>query len=345
VTATPIDQSTPSHELVWAAPRTFFGAPSVRDLGALDAQVAFLGVPYDAGTPQPGNRTGQAAGPSAARLRSWEQFDYGSPEGGALGWYDVEADRDQLVGVTMADLGDVAIQGSEVERNFERITEAVRRLVGRGCLLVAVGGDHSISFPLVRGFEAIGEIDVVHIDAHADFLDELGGSRLTGASQLRRLSELPFVRSVSLLGLRNVERDEVDGLRDYGAQRATSLELERAPAEAVRRVVPQSDALYVSIDLDVLDASVVPGTTLPEPGGPSYRQLREALVEIARRGRVVGFDIAELNPPHDPGAGTARVATWVITHFLSAIFEARSQPSSSESSASNSASGSMPIDA
>ena len=54
------------------APRTFFGAPSVRDLGALDTQVAFLGVPYDAGTPQPGNRTGQAAGPSAARLRSWE---------------------------------------------------------------------------------------------------------------------------------------------------------------------------------------------------------------------------------------------------------------------------------
>lgn len=311
----PIDPSTPSQELAWAAPRTFFGSPNVRDLDALDAQVAFLGVPYDGGTPQPGNRTGQAAGPAAARQASWEQFEYGS------GWYDVEADRDYLAGVTMADVGDVAIQGSDVVRNFDRITEAARRIAGRGSLLVAVGGDHSISYPLGRGMEAAGQIDVVHVDAHADFLDELGGARYTGASQLRRLSELPFVRNVTALGLRNVEREEIDGLREYGARWATSLELERDPAETVRRLVPRSDALYVSIDLDVLDLSVVPGTTLPEPGGPGYRQIREALVEVTRRGRVVGLDIAELNPPYDPSGSTARVATWLITHFLSEIFE------------------------
>jgi agmatinase len=317
----PIDPSTPSHDLVWAAPRTFFGSPSVAELGALDAQVAFLGVPYDAGTPQPGNRTGQAMGPTAARVKSWEQFEYGPPDSGALGWYDVEADRDRLAGVTMADVGDVAIQGSEVERNFDRITEAVGRIVERGSLLVAVGGDHSISYPLGRGMEAVGEIDIVHLDAHADFCDELDGARFTGASQLRRLAELSFVRSVTALGLRNVLRAEVDGMRELGARWATSLELERGPAETVRRLVPESDALYVSIDLDVLDLSLVPGTTLPEPGGPSYRQVREALAEIARRGRVVGFDIAELNPPHDLAAGTTRLANWLITHFLSEIFE------------------------
>ncbi|MDP9227964.1 MAG: arginase family protein [Actinomycetota bacterium] len=319
---TPIDPSTPSQELVWAAPRTFFGSPSLRDLDALDAQVAFLGVPYDAGTPQPGNRTGQAAGPAAARLMSWEQFDYGSSQqAGASGRYDVEADRDYLVGVTMADLGDVAIQGSEVERNFDRITEAVRRIVERGSLLVAVGGDHSISYPLGRGMEAVGGIDVVNLDAHPDFFDELDGARYTGASEMRRLSELEFVRSITMLGIRRVERAEIDAMRQYGAGWATSLELERGPAEVVRRLVPRSDALYVSIDLDVLDISLVPGTTLPEPGGPGYRQVREALVEIARRGKVVGFDIAELNPPHDPAGSTARVATSLITHFLSEIFE------------------------
>ena len=311
----PIDSSTPPQELVWAMPRTFFGAPSVPDLDELDAQVAFLGVPWDAGTPQPGNRTGQAAGPAAARTKSWEQFDYG------YGWYDVEADRDHLVGVTMADVGDVAIQGSEVERNFDRITEAVRRIAARGALPVAVGGDHSISYPLGRGLEALGGIDIVHVDAHMDFMDELEGARYTGASQLRRLSELDFVRSVTALGVRNVLREEVDGMRESGARWATSLELEQGPAETVRRLVPESDALYVSIDLDVLDLALVPGTTLPEPGGPSYRQVREALVEIARRGKVVGFDIAELNPPYDLGASTARLATWLITHFLSEIFD------------------------
>ena len=298
-----------------AAPRTFFGSPSVDDLASLNAQVAFLGVPYDGGTPQPGNRTGQTAGPMAARMSSWEQFNHGS------GWYDVETDRDLLVGVTMADVGDVVIQGSDDQRNFDRITETVKRIVERGSLLVAVGGDHSISYPLGRGMETVGEIDVVHIDAHADFSDQLDGSRYTGASQLRRLSELPFVRSITALGLRNVLREEIDALRDYGARCATSRELESGPAEVVRRLVPESDALYVSIDLDVLDLSLVPGTTLPEPGGPSFRQLRELLTETARRGRVVGFDIAELNPPYDFASNTARVATWLITHFLSEIFE------------------------
>jgi agmatinase len=304
--------------LISSAPRTFFGAPSVTDLDRLDAQVAFLGVPYDGGTPQPGNRTGQAAGPAAARMRSWEQFEHGSD-----GWYDIESDRDYLVGVTMADVGDVAIQGAVDERNFERISEVVRRIVERGALPVAVGGDHSISYPLGRGMQALGPIDVVSLDAHADFVDELDGARHTGASEMRRLAELPFVRSVTLLGLRNATRREVEGMREHGARWATSLELERGPAEAVREVVPHSDALYVSIDLDVLDLSIVPGTTLPEPGGPSYRQLREALAAVAGQGKVVGFDIAELNPPHDPSGSTARIATWLIAHFLGEIFQRR----------------------
>ena len=316
----PIDSSTSASDLVSGAPRTFFGVPSVRDLDALGAQVAFLGVPYDAGTPQPGNRTGQSAGPAAVRLSSWEQFGYG--EAGAEGWYDVETDREHLVGVTMADVGDVAIQGSDDVRNFARITEVVRRIAQRGALLAAVGGDHSISFPLGRGMAATHELDVVHIDAHADFLDDLDGARFTGASQLRRLAELPSVRSVTALGVRNVAKAEVAGMRELGSRWATTHDLiDRGAAAVVPGLVPDGGALYVSIDLDVLDLSLVPGTTLPEPGGLSYRQLRSVLAEVARRGRVVGFDIAELNPPHDPSNATARLASWIVTHFLCEIFD------------------------
>ena len=310
------------------APRTFFGVPSVGDLDAFDAQVAFLGVPYDAGTPQPGIPTGQRAGPAAAREATQAQFYYprsavaGSDEEGAEGWYDVEGDRDYLAGVTMADVGDVAIQGSDTEGNYERITEAARLIADRGALMVAIGGDHSISYPLGRGMEPFGEFDVVHVDAHTDFLDELDGARLTGASQLRRLAELPFVGSVSALGVRNVDRAEVDGLRELGGRWATSLDvIERGGAEVVRETVPKAEALYVSIDLDVLDSSVAPGHSLQEPGGLGYRQLRAILVEVARRGRVIGFDVVELNPARDPSGATARVATWIVTHFLSEIFE------------------------
>jgi agmatinase len=313
------------------APRTFYGVPSLSDPDRLDAQVAFLGVPYDGGTPEPGVPTGQRAGPAAAREATHAQFYYPASavagDGqGADGWYDVEADRDRLVGVTMVDLGDVLIQGSATEANYERITGAARAIAERGALMVAIGGDHSISYPLGRGMEPRGRFDVVHVDAHTDFLDELDGSRLTGASQLRRLAELPFVGTVTALGIRNVDRAEVDGMRALGGRWATTLDvLERGAEEVVGAVVPEADRLYVSIDLDVLDASVAPGHSLPEPGGLDYRELRAILAAVARRGRVIGFDVVELNPARDPSGATARVATWIVTHFLSEIFERRAQ--------------------
>jgi agmatinase len=101
---------------------------------------------------------------------------------------------DKRRGVTMADVGDVVIQGADDHGNFARMREAANRIVGRGCLLAAVGGDHSISFPLAAGVAARRRVEMVHVDVHADFCDELDGSRLSGASQLRRIAELPESR-------------------------------------------------------------------------------------------------------------------------------------------------------
>ena len=320
-----------SRELVWPGARTFFGAPLNHELDTLDAQVAFLGVPYDLGS-QSWIRSGQKAGPSAARLQSWNTLYYRWPpnaeaSGGAFGWYDVETDRLYLDGVTMADVGDVAIVGADIEYNLGLITTAARRVIQSGALVVAVGGDHSISFPVGRGMEPLGPIDVVHIDSHTDFADNSAsggaqGSRYTHGSQVRRLSELPFVRSITEIGLRNAWRDEVYALRDAGITYATTLDvITRGPAGVVQEMVPKTGNLYVSIDIDVLDLPLVPGTTVPEPGGLSYRQLRELLAEIARQGRVIGFDIVELNPPYDPTGATARIVSWLITHFLAEIFD------------------------
>jgi agmatinase len=298
------------------APWTFFGVPSVSDLAALDAQVAFLGVPYDGGTPQPGLPTGQRGGPAAAREASREILDY--PEG----WYDVESDRDHLTGVTMADVGDVAIQGSDTEANYARMTAGARAIAERGALMVAVGGDHSISFPLGQGMEPLGEFHVVHVDAHADFMDELGGSRLTGGSQLRRLAELPYVSGVSAIGIRNVDPSEIEGLRELGGSWATTLDVvERGPSQVVHDAVPRDKPLYLSVDIDVLDSSIAPGHSLPEPGGLDYRQLRAVLANVARRGRVIGCDVVELNPSRDLSGVTARVTAWIVTHLLSEVFD------------------------
>jgi agmatinase len=263
-----------------------------------------------------------------ARLNSWNQLDYSwppssDPEAASIGWFDIEAGREFLVGTRMADVGDVAITGAKIEPNLERITTVARTVADKGALIVAVGGDHSISFPVGRGMEGSGPIDVVHFDAHADFTDHFIGARFSHGSQLRRLIELPSVRSVTPIGLRNVFRDEYEDLVEFGVRYATTRDvIEQGSLAVIDRLVPESDNLYVSIDIDVLDLAIVPGTTLPEPGGLSYRELRGLLEATARKGRVRGFDIVELDAPHDLGGATSRVTTWLILHFLSAIFHA-----------------------
>ena len=94
-------------------------------------------------------------------------------------------------------------------------------------------------------------------------------------------------------------------------------------AETVKRVVPESRYIYVSIDTDVLDASIVPGSTLPEPGGLTYLELIEGLAAVTRKGQVIGFDIVEVNPPHDPHGLTARTAGWIMFEFVRHIAESR----------------------
>ena len=219
------DRQSGMAELVTTGARTFFGVPAAVDPASVTAQVAFLGVPFDGGTPQPGNRTGQKLGPAAARQASWEQFAYG--EGPAIGWYDIESDCDRLRGVTMVDVGDVVIQGADDHGNFARMREAASLISAQGSVLVAVGGDHSISFPLVAGVAAHRRLAMVHVDAHADFLEELDGSRLTGASQLRRIAELPDVAGVTALGRghQHERRPQFAAIQPGGKSRATCLRL------------------------------------------------------------------------------------------------------------------------
>lgn len=313
---------SPSGPLTRSAVRSFFGAPLVEDLGALDAQVAFLGVPTDQGVIIPFIRSGAYAGPRLVRETRTRLREL-RPDGTSAGWFDIETERQYLEGVRLADCGDVLIAGGDVGLSRERITAAARTMADRGALVVAVGGDHSISFPVGRGVAEIhGTVDVVHIDAHADFADAIYGSKFQHGSQLRRLYELPTTDRFTALGLRSVDRDQYDDMQRLGvAFASTRTLLEEGPAAVVDRLVRPRRNLYVSIDIDVLDGALVPGTTLPEPGGIGYRQLRELLAAIATKGRIVGFDIVETSAAQ-ADLTTAMTTAWLIVHFLTAIFEA-----------------------
>ena len=303
-----------------AKPRTFMGAPLCENLDELSARIAMLGVPYDFGTIIPNLRQGTSRGPNAVRdANTYSYFDRKTNQP-AAGWFDVEDAAEYLKGVTMADCGDVEIMAAEVVRNLDRITEVVKRMAARDSLVGAIGGDHSISFPVGRGMERYEDVDVVHFDAHADFSNEVGGARYSHGSQLRRLSELPFVKNIAMLGLRRCTKEVYEEALERDCRIITSRKMiELGAKAAVDEAVRPGRNIYVSIDTDVLDHALIPGTTLPEPEGISYQLLRRALWQVCAKGRIVGFDIVELSPPHDIGGVSARVTSWILTHFLSAI--------------------------
>ena len=309
----------PVGPLTRPATRTFFGAPAVDDLKTLAAQVGFIGVPTDQGVIIPMIRSGASLGPRLVR-ETRTRLRETRPDGTSAGWFDIETERHYLEGVRLADCGDVLIAGGDMPLTQARATAAVRSIAERNALVVAVGGDHSISFPVGRGVaEAHGKVDVVHIDAHPDFADSIYGSKLQHGSQLRRLSELSNIGHITALGLRSVDRDQYEDMKRLGVSFAsTRAVLEEGPAAVVNRLVPPADKLYVSIDIDVLDGGLVPATTLPEPGGISFRQLRELLVAIQKRGNVVGFDIVETSAAQ-ADLNTAMTSAWLIIHFLTAI--------------------------
>lgn len=303
-----------------ARSRSFFGAPMCENPDELTARVALLGVPYDFGTIVPHLRSGSSRGPDATRdglSYSYYDLETGEP---AAGWFDVEDEEEYLKGVTMADCGNISIMAGEIGGNLDRITTVVDKLAKRDALVVAVGGDHSISFPVGRGMERYEKVDVVHFDAHHDFSDEVNGSKFSHGSQLRRLSELPFVNNITMIGLRRCSKEVFNEAKNMGVNIVTSRKLmEEGPVSAVERSVRPAKYLYVSVDTDILDVGLMPGTCLPEPEGIPYQLLRQAFSEVCKKGNIMGFDVVELSPPHDFGGVTAHVTSWLLTHFLSAI--------------------------
>ncbi|MDP2952982.1 MAG: agmatinase [Chloroflexota bacterium] len=293
---------------------SFFGAPRTLDLEELEAQVAFLGVPFDVAT---NDRPGSRFAPQAIREASMRYNDL------RQGWLDLERGVSILQGVTLADCGDVDIRVKPLEDIYDQITEAVGQILARRAFPVLVGGDHAITFPAVRAFQG-HPLWVVSFDAHLDFTDEYLGVRLSHDNEMRRIAELPFVQGVSFIGPRGMvnRRAPYDEALKYGARVITAEELAEKGILALRDLPPM-ERIYLSMDIDVLDPAVCPGTGYPEPGGLSYYQMRKAIEFVAGLGQIVGLDLMEVNPIYDPSGRTARTAAYLILHALGLALRAR----------------------
>jgi len=289
------------------------------DLNKLSADVAIFGVPWDEGV---GFRPGCRMGPRAIREYS-TRYAFGERGVTASGYWDIETKQRYLQNVSIVECGDHDILYTNLEETFGALTDNIKRILDQKAFPVILGGDHSITFPSVRAFKEFGPLNVFHFDAHLDYNDEIFGVKYANGNPLKRVSELPFVNRIVQVGIRGirVREDAYQDSESRGNLIITASQVRDKGIEEVVNRFPEGGNVYVTVDIDVLDPSVAPGTGSPCPDGLLYRELKALLQGVAGCGKVIGMDLVEMNPYVDRSGLTASVATMTILEFLAAIFD------------------------
>lgn len=290
---------------------TFGRQPHSRELAGVDA--AIVGVPYDGSTSY---RSGSRFGPRAVREQSLMLWGYNN----VLGVSPFRALR-------VVDYGDVAVVPVDVLATHRAIEEEVAPIVQAGATVLALGGDHSISLPLLRVHaRRHGPLAVVHFDAHPDTWDqEFGGFKYSHGTPFRRAIEEGLIDTSAYLQIGI--RGPTSGPSDYtdavalGARMIPIDEaLQRGTADVSQEIRQRvgNRPVYVTLDIDAADPAFAPGTGTPEVGGFTSHQLLQ-LVRGLRGLQLIGFDLVEVSPPYDPSGITAILAANLAFEFLSLL--------------------------
>jgi agmatinase len=305
----------------YVGPVTFANLPWVDDpeeLARRRPDVAIVGAPFDdMVTHRPGTRFG----PRAIR-----EAQYSS---GALN--SLQLDVRPFEELTVVDAGDANIVPAYWERGHAMIYRKVRDVAATGAIPIVLGGDHSITWPSASAIAEVrrpGSIGILHFDAHADTAPDSFGQLASHGSPMRRLIESGAVagRNFVQVGLRGYwpPPSVLEWMREQGLRWHLMTEIEEHGAEAViDRAIEEAldgpDAIYLSVDIDVVDPGSAPGTGTPEPGGMLPRELLRAVRRIVGKVELAGMDIVEVSPPYDWAESTAAIANRCALEAISAL--------------------------
>ena len=299
----------------FAGIRTFVAAPYVPRCEKMNADIAILGVPFDEGT---WGWPGERYGPRDIREGSqdYKQADLKN------GFYYFDSDTYVLKGKRWADCGDVEVAPTVPSLTNERVTAAVKNIREQKAFPVVIGGDHSITVPVLKAMADVPSLMIVHFDAHLDTWTSDPGN-IDHSSPIRRSAMLPNVKKIVQIGMRGLANDmeATENARKIGSQVITTEAIRRKGIEWAIAQIPKADYIYVTLDVDVMDPSVTPGTGTYEPGGLKFEEIDQFLMAIPSKGKLVGFDVVEVNPLRDPSGRTGQTAARLILDFLGAIFQ------------------------
>ncbi|MEM1315421.1 MAG: agmatinase [Pseudomonadota bacterium] len=300
---------------------TFGRASYQPDWAALDADVAILGAPFDAGTQW---RAGARFGPRGVREAS-TLFSFGHS-----GAYDHEDDATYLEGARMVDMGDADIVHTDTLASHRNIEAGVRAALRAGALPVVIGGDHSVNIPAIEAYGGPewdgGPFHVFQLDAHLDFVDERHGVTRGHGNPMRRAAEKPWVSGLTQVGIRNVSSTAKEGYaaaREMGSDILSVRQARALGVEGVLSRAPAGAPVYVTIDIDGFDPSIAAGTGTPSHGGFLYYEGLELLAGLAERHRIVGVDLVEVAPDYDPSGSTSILAAQLLLNFIGRILHHR----------------------
>lgn len=294
---------------------TFLKCPFMDDVHDVsDAEVAILGAPLDAGTTyRPGTRFGPQGIRRATNLFGTYSYEYG---------VDL---REQL---NLVDLGDVFTIPANIEKSFDQISRGISHVVEQGTFPVVLGGDHSIGYPTVRGVAPWidGNVGIIHFDRHVDTQEHDLDERMhtTPWFHATNIPNAPAVNLVQIgIGGWQAPRAGVKVGRERGTTIVTIGDVEREGVEKVAEVALElawkgAKAVYLSFDIDVIDAGFVPGTGWPEPGGLLPREALK-LVRLVSEPGLAGMEVVECSPPYDHAEQTSIISARVILDCLAAL--------------------------
>jgi agmatinase len=296
---------------------TLFRIPA-RPHNGPGADIAIIGIPYDGGAVvvDPGSRNA----PVDIRLKSTDQeyrvdFATGKP----MGWFEVDTQERILEGVTMSDWGNVYHNyGESADQLFERISAACAEVVEAKSFPVFLGGDHSVTYPVVEYLQREQPLHVIWLDAHTDYGDLIPGVCNNHKNVVRRILNLPNVEQVINVGHRGFTVSDKVNRRPPKFQMVTAEMLRRDGPRRVLDLLPADAVCYVSIDIDVLDPIYAPGTSTIVPGGLTPAELKDVLRSLGRKHKFIGFDLVEVNPHRDPSKMTLIQACHILAVAMSA---------------------------